>query len=305
MMPRPVLFRFRSTATLAVLAVLTLIGCRNGEPTSDAFGTFEATEVVISSEANGRLLRFTADEGHHLQAGQTVGVVDTVQLALQRAQVRARWAAARARLPSLDAELAVLQEQRNVAETELQRIQNLVAANAATQQQLDDIQGQIRVLERRMATVRAQRPAIRSEMAALEAQIEQIEEQIDRSVIVNPVPGTVLVAFAEPHELTASGQPLYRLAPLDTLFLRAYVSGAQLPRIRLGQAVTVLVDENETENQALSGTITWIAAEAEFTPKFIQTKEERVNLVYAFKVSVPNPNGLLKIGMPGEVRFDS
>ncbi|RMH53954.1 MAG: HlyD family efflux transporter periplasmic adaptor subunit [Bacteroidetes bacterium] len=304
-MPHHALPRRGRVAALLGLAALTLASCRSGPPASDAYGTFEATEVVVAAEVGGRLLHLSVEEGQYLEAGRPVGVVDTTQLVLQRAQIQARREAARARLPGLDAELAVLEAQREVAEKEWHRLQNLVAAEAAPRQQLDDVEGQLRVLERRMASVRAQRPALLGEVAALDAQIAQIQDQIARSVIVNPVAGTVLVTFAEAHELTTPGRPLYRLAPLDTLYLRAYVSGAQLPHVRLGQPVTVLIDETATDNRALPGTITWIASEAEFTPRFIQTKEERVNLVYAVRVRVPNPRGALKIGMPGEVRFDA
>ena len=282
-----------------------LTGCGNGEPTSDAYGNFEATETLVSSEATGRLLAFDVEEGQVLDAGAVVGLVDTTQLALQRAQLRASREAVRAKRQSVRAQIAVLEAQKRVALTEKARIEKLLENDAAPRKQWDDILGQIDVLDRQIASVRTQTAAIEAEIAALDAQIDQVEDRLARSRIVNPVAGTVLVTFAEPHELTAAGKPLYKIADLDVMDLRAYVSGAQLPHLRLGQRVTVLIDENRTDLRALEGEVTWIASEAEFTPKLIQTKEERVNLVYAFKVRVANPDGVLKIGMPGEVRFEA
>jgi HlyD family secretion protein len=280
-----------------------LAGCNGDEAVSDAYGNFEATEVLISSEATGRLLAFDVEEGQTLSAGAVVGLVDTTQLSLQRAQLRAGIEAVRTKMRGVRAQIAVLEAQKRVALTEKARIAKLLESEAAPRKQWDDILGQIDVLDRRIASVRTQTATIEAEIAALDAQIDQVEDRIARSRIVNPVAGTVLATYAEPHELTAAGKPLYKIADLDVMDLRAYVSGAQLPHLRLGRRVTVLIDENRTENRALEGEVTWIASEAEFTPKLIQTKEERVNLVYAFKVRVPNPDGVLKIGMPGEVRF--
>ncbi len=280
-----------------------LAGCRNDEAVSDAYGNFEATETLISSEATGRLLAFDVEEGQRLEAGAVVGLVDTTQLALQRAQLRASREAVRTKRQGVRAQIAVIEAQKKVALTEKARLEKLLRSEAAPRKQWDDILGQIDVLDRQIQSVRTQTATIEAELAALDAQIDQVEDRLARSRIVNPVAGTVLVTFAEPHEMTAAGKPLYKIADLDAMDLRAYVSGAQLPHLRLGRRVTVLIDENRTENRALEGEVTWIASEAEFTPKLIQTKEERVNLVYAFKVRVPNPDGVLKIGMPGEVRF--
>jgi HlyD family secretion protein len=285
------------------LAVVLGAGCSGGEAASDAYGNFEATEVLISSQATGKLLSFTAEEGETLPAGQVVGLVDTLQLALKRAQLTANRQAVRSKISGVVAQIEVLEEQKRVAQVEKARIEKLLEASAATQKQLDDVDGQLRVLDRQIQSIRTQNATILSEIEALDAQIAQLDDLIDKSVLVNPVAGTVLVTYAEPHELTAPGQPLYKIADLDTMELRAYVSGAQLPQVRLGQAVEVVIDADAKSTRSLPGTITWIAAQAEFTPKLIQTREERVNLVYAFKVRVANPDGALKIGMPGEVRF--
>ncbi len=286
------------------LVVLMLVmGCAGNGETSDAYGNFEATETLIASEAGGKLLSFSVDEGEALEAGTVVALVDTVQLALQRDQVRASQQAVQSRISGVLAQIEVLQEQKRVALIEKDRIEKLLEAQAATQKQMDDVDGQLRVLDRQIQSIRTQNATILGEIEVLEAQIAQLDDQLSRSVVVNPVAGTVLVTYTEPYEMTAPGSPLYKIANLDTMYLRAYISGAQLPHVRLGQAVSVLIDEDETTNRTLTGTITWIAAQAEFTPKLIQTKEERVNLVYAFKVRVANPEGRLKIGMPGEVVF--
>ena len=288
---------------LAGLLVLVAVGCANNDNGADAYGNFEATEVTISAEVGGTLERFSVREGARLAAQTNVGLIDTTQLALQRQQLRAQRAAARTRTDQVRSEIDVLETELDVARTEQARIERLVADEAATQRQLDDINGRVRVLERRIQATRVQLRTIRDEIAALDASIAQVDEQIRDSKLTAPVSGIVLTTHAEPHELVQPGAPLYTVADLDTLTLRAYVSGAQLPNVRLGQSVTVFVDKNETENQTLSGVVSWIADEAEFTPRMIQTKEERVNLVYAIKVRVPNPDGLLKIGMPGEVVF--
>jgi HlyD family secretion protein len=281
-----------------------LSGCSRNDDVSDAYGNFEATETLIASEAGGKLLSLTVDEGRTLEAGAVVGLVDTLQLALKRDQLQASRQAVRSKIPGVVAQIDVLEEQKRVALVEKNRIEQLLRDRAATQKQLDDVDGQMRVLDRQMQSIWTQNATILSEIDVLDAQIAQLDDQIARSVLVNPVAGTVLVTYAEPHELTAPGKPLYKIAALDTVYLRAYVSGAQLPHLRLGQAVSVLIDEDEETNRTLSGEVTWIASRAEFTPKLIQTKEERVNLVYAFKVRVANPEGRLKIGMPGEVRFE-
>jgi HlyD family secretion protein len=287
---------------LAAAAVLT--GCAADDNGSDAYGNFEASEVLVSSEVSGRLVAFRVREGETLEPDQQVGLVDTVQLSLRRAQIRAQREAVRSRLGGIAAEMDVLQEQLLVAETERARIAALLEDGAATLKQMDDVAGQIRVLNRQSEAIRTRNAPVFAEIDVLNAELAVANDQIRRSRIVNPVRGTVLSTYAEVSELTAQGRPLYEIAPLDTLTLRAYVSGAQLPHIALGQSVTVLIDENENANRGLEGVISWIASDAEFTPRPIQTKEERVNLVYAFKIRVANPDGRLKIGMPGEVRFD-
>lgn len=291
-----------------IFIAMTLIaaaGCGNGEPESDAYGNFRATETTISAQTAGQLLAFTADEGRVLQAGQVVGLVDTTQLALSRAQVRASRDAVRSRIAGVLAQIEVLETQRDVALREKERVEQLLRDQAATPKQLDDLDGQLRVLDRQVQSIRTQNATILGEIAALDAQIALIDDQIRRSILLNPVAGTVLIAHTEPFEQTAPGRPLYTIANLDTLELRAYITGAQLPQVRIGQEVEVLIDGADGAISTQAGEVVWIASEAEFTPRTIQTREERVNLVYAIDIRVPNPDGTLKIGMPGEVRWDS
>lgn len=290
--------------TLLLLAALAaLLGCGTGDEDADAYGHFEATEVLISAEGSGRLLAFDVDEGERLRPGVQVGLIDTTQLALKRREVAAQRAAARAKIAGVLAEISVLEEERRAARTELERIRQLVADEAATGQQFDERTARVRVLDERIAAVRIRNEPILGEIAALDAVLAGVDEQLRRSRIVNPVAGTILTTYAEPYELVSPGKPLYTIAALDTMYLRAYVSGAQLPHVHLGQPVEVLIDEDAERLRTLPGEVAWIASEAEFTPQMVQTKEERVTLVYAVKVRVPNPEGTLKIGMPGEVRW--
>lgn len=283
--------------------ILVAAGCRGGESASDAFGNFEADRTTISSEAAGTLVAFRVREGERLPAGRVVAVVDTTQLVLERAALRAQRRAVRSRISGVRSQLDVLAEKRDIAQRERQRFENLVRRDAAARKQLDEVEDQFRLVEREMAPMRSQVATIENEIEAIDAQLAQIADRLDRHVVVNPVDGTVLTVFAEPYELAAPGRPLYAIADLDTLVLKAYVSGAQLPGVRLRERVDVVVDRAGGGLRTLTGRVSRIADEAEFTPRLIQTREERVDLVYAVDVRVANPDGTLKIGMPGEVRF--
>lgn len=288
-------------ARYALALVALLGGCNGGEPLSDAYGNFEATETLVSAEVSGKLIAFTAEEGQRLASHEMVGLIDTTQLSLKKKQLEASRKAIRSRLTGVQRQIEVVEAQLQIAQREKRRIEQLMEDQAATGKQLDDISGQIEVYERQIHALSSQNSTIYSEMATLDVQIEQIEDQLSRSRIASPVNGTVLTTHVVPGELAVQGRPLFKIADLSTMYLRAYVTGAQLPDIRLGQEVTVLIDENATDNRSLSGTITWISDQAEFTPKLIQTKEERVSLVYAIKIKVANSDGRIKIGMPGEV----
>lgn len=289
---------------LLILLALLVSACQPKEQPADAYGSFEAREVFVASEASGPLLFLDVAEGATLDSGHIIGLVDTTSLHLQQEQTRARIRAIRQKTQNTQPQLDILLTQKSNLERELHRLQGLLAEQAVPAQQVDDLKGKIDVVQQQINATRDQiNTANRSVLAEIEplaAQLRTIEDKIRRCTIINPLSGRVLTQLVEPEEMAMAGKPLYKIADLSELILRAYVSGAQLPQIALGQDVEVWIDQDATAKQQLHGTITWIADKAEFTPKIVQTKEERVNLVYAIKVRVPN-DGRLKIGMPGEV----
>lgn len=301
--------------------VLTIFACQKNGPQADAYGNFEAEERIVSAEANGKILDFKVEEGQMLSAGQRVGSIDSIQIALKHDQLEASIQAIIAKSPAIKAQLQVferqmasVQQQINTLQTEKKRVENLLKSDAATPKQLDDITAQIAVLEKQMdlvgeqkiasnATLDVQKNGLLAEVLPLRKQMAQLDDQLDKCQIINPINGMVLVKYAEPGEVTAFGKPLYKVADLSVLTLRAYVAGDQLTAVKLGQKVTVLVDGPNKTQQEFAGKVEWISPKAEFTPKVIQTKDERVNLVYAIKVAVPNDNQALKIGMPAELKW--
>ena len=287
---------------VALLLAIAASACGDGRE-ADAYGNFEATEVTVSAEIGGRLLELRADEGIHLDSGEVVAVVDTTTLVLQRRELTAQQQAAASRLEEVRRQIEVLRSQLETAREEHERNLRLLEADAATPRQVNLSEGEVRTLERRLDAARAQADAVRDEMASVDARLEQVDQRIDDATLRNPVTGTVLTTYADAGEYVGIGQPLYDVASLDTLQLRAYVSGARLSGIRLGEEVTVRWDTGPDELGSRPGIVTWVASEAEFTPTRIQTPEERITFVYAVEISVPNPDGALKIGMPGEVIF--
>ncbi|KJJ39024.1 HlyD family secretion protein [Aequorivita vladivostokensis] len=287
---------------LSTFLLGTLLSCSNGEK-ADGYGNFEATEITISSEANGKLEYLNVEEGQVLEKGTAVGLVDTLQLYLNKQQLLAQKETVASKSGGVWSQVSVLNEQLQTAKTEQERIQNMFAENAATQRQLDQANSQVDVLKKQIKNVETQNAPIVNEVKSIDAKVAQIEEQIAKSKITNPIKGTVLTKYAEPGEMVSFGKPLYKIADLEEMTLRVYVSETQLPNIKIGQEVTVKIDSGE-EMKDYQGTISWISASAEFTPKIIQTKEERVNLVYAVKVTVKN-DGSLKIGMPAEMWINS
>ena len=288
---------------LSIIAiVLFLTGCSNDKQKSDAYGNFEATETVVSSESSGKLNEFNVEEGMIIESGDIVGYIDTNQLYLKKNQLAQQKNTTRTKFKNVSAQISVLQEQKRVAQREKERIERLLKDEAATGKQLDDINGSIDVINRQISSIEMQNTTTNEELKGLDVQIAQIVDQLQKSSITNPVKGTVILKFAEQGEIVNFGKPLYKIADISTMELRAYVSGAQLSEIKLGQKVKVLIDDGKSGYKTLEGEISWISSKAEFTPKIIQTKEERVNLVYAFKVRVVN-DGSIKIGMPGEVVF--
>jgi HlyD family secretion protein len=285
---------------------LLFTACNNGENTFDASGTFEAEEVIISSEVTGAIQQLDADEGQNVAAGQSVGWVDSTQLYLKKKQLQAQIKAVLSKRPQIATQLASFHEQLSAAQREQQRVLNLFKAEAATQKQVDDINAQVDLIKRQIDANRSSlditSQGLISETLPLSAQVEQLDDQLQKSRIINPIQGTVLAKYAEAHELVTPGKPLYKIADISHLDLRAYVTGRQLPVLKLNQKMKVLVDDGKNGYKEYEGTLTWISSKAEFTPKTIQTKEERADLVYATKVRVKN-DGFLKIGMYGEVKF--
>jgi HlyD family secretion protein len=287
---------------LIFAGIAAMTSCNRSKDQADAWGTFESDEVTVSSMANGKLLRFTVEEGQQLDSGQMVGFVDTTDLWLKKKQALQQRSATGSRASDLDAQVAVQEQNKANLLVDKRRIENLLKDGAATQKQLDDINSALNLADRQIALVKSQYAGIGNQVGSVTEQIAQLEESIRNSYIINPVAGTVLTKFAEQDEVATFGKPLYKIADIRVITLRVYVSGAQLPHIRLGQQVDVFYDRDESTNTKTSGTVTWISESAEFTPKTIQTKEERVNLVYAVKIRVRN-DGSMKIGMPGEIRF--
>ena len=281
---------------------ILLLACQSDNDTADAYGNFEAETVIVSAETPGKILELNIEKGDKIEAGFSTALIDTVQLHLRLLQLDAQQTAIAAKRQSIQSQIAVFEEQKANLKINEERIQKMLKDGAATQKQLDDIQGQISVIDKQIANTKTQFTLISKEQEVLEAQKASVTDQLSRCYIKSPVSGTILETYAEQGELTTAGKALFKIADIGELELKVYVSGSQLPHVKLGQQIDVLVDQNATENQHFSGTITWISSEAEFTPKIIQTKEERVKLVYAVKVTVKN-DGTLKIGMPGEVSW--
>lgn len=277
---------------------------RNGD--FDATGTFEATEVVVSAEAAGRILRFDAEEGDRLEAGRQVGAIDTVQLYLQKLQLERQRASVVSNRPDIAKQVASLREQIAKQQTERRRVENLLKDGAATTKQLDDIDAQLKVLggqlDALLSTLENNAVSIDENSSAIELQIAQVEDRLAKCRIASPVTGTVLAKYAEAGELASVGRPLMKVADLDRIYLRAYFTSDQLADLRLGQEVTVTADFGGERQLDYPGRIVWIASESEFTPKTIQTRNSRAGLVYAAKIAVEN-DGRLKIGLYGEVKL--
>jgi len=289
------------TQTLILIIMVMLTASCKKNIKSDAYGNFEATETTISAEANGRILMLNIEEGSVLMQGDTVGLIDTTDLHLKRVQMVAQRSAIGSRHGNLDAQAQVYEQQKRNLEKDRNRISSLLAEQAATPKQLDDVEGAMAVAQRQIVAVKSQQSGLNDEVRAIEAQIAQIEQSIKRCYITNPVKGTVLSRLAETGEVTAFGKPLYRIADLSQMELRVYISGNMLSSIKTGDTAKVLIDGPDGIHE-LEGVITWVSPTAEFTPKIIQTRDERVNLVYAVKLKVPN-DGSLKIAMPAEVNF--
>jgi HlyD family secretion protein len=286
---------------IGVLSIIAtgLYSCQNDNNKAEGYGNFEATEITISAENSGKLIQFSLSEGDQLQKDQFIGYIDTIPLALKREQLLVSKAVISSKSRGVLSQINVLNAKLKTAGTNKARTENLIKGDAGTQKQLDDIQGEINVLKSQIRSVEIQNAPVVNELKSIDVQLKQLDDQIQKSKIINPVYGTVLTKYAEPNEITTFGKPLYKIADLSVMQLRVYVSETQLANLKLGQETNVKIDDADTM-KSYKGSISWIASEAEFTPKIIQTKEERVALVYAVKVDVTN-DGSLKIGMPAEL----
>ena len=289
---------------IVYIAAVVLAASCGTEAEFDAQGTFEATEVVVSSEATGRILNFEVEEGMAVEANQMVGAIDSVQLHLQRKQLMAQQSALLGSRPDVKKQVAALHEQIAKQNEELRRVENMLKDGAATTKQRDDIEAQIKILESQLeatlSTLDKNTSTINNNSAAMEAQIAALDDRISKCRIISPIGGTVLVKYAEAGELASVGKPLMKIADLDNIYLRAYFTSDQLANINLGDEVKVVADFGGEERYDYTGRVAWISSESEFTPKTIQTKDSRANLVYAVKIAVEN-DGRLKIGLAGEV----
>ncbi len=289
------------TNQVFVLLLLSLVACKQQSDPADAYGNFEAIEVMVSAESSGRILTFLPVEGEVLVKDRVSVTIDTTQLYLKKLALESGFSSLSSRIYTLDAQLQASRVQLDNLVREKKRIGKLVEGGAATSKQLDDINGQVSLLEAQMAATASRKDAVFAERKTLEVQIRQVEDQMARCAVRNPMDGTLLTKYREQGEMTSPGQALYKMANMDELILRAYLSGDQLSSVKIGEEVRVRYDVAGGMGE-ISGVVSWISSSAEFTPKIIQTREERVNLVYAIKIQVPN-DGSLKIGMPGEVVF--
>lgn len=291
---------------IAYIAALVLFVSCSKEAEFDAQGTFEATEITVSAEVSGRILGLDIEEGMETRAGEVIGTIDSVQLHLQRKQLQAQLAALLASRPDIKAQVASLRRQIAKQQNELKRVGNMLRDGAATTKQRDDIEAQIHILEGQLtatlSTLDKNITTINGNAAALEAQISALDDLVSKCYVKSPADGTVLVKYAHAGEMTAAGKPLMKIADLKRMYLRAYFTSEQLSQIKIGDTVTVTADFGGDERYDYEGTITWIAAESEFTPKNIQTRDSRANMVYAVKIAVNN-DGRLKIGLAGEVKL--
>ncbi|OIP01306.1 MAG: hypothetical protein AUJ98_04865 [Bacteroidetes bacterium CG2_30_33_31] len=287
---------------LIIIASMLITACSNSEPTSDAYGNFEVDNTTISAESQGKLLSFNLEEGDFLKAGQHLGQIDTLDLYFKKQQLQAQMSALKSNFANIDAQSAVSQQQKTNLKINQNRIQQLFNSKAATQQQLDDMNGNVQVVQKQIEAINTQKLSLQNQIKVIENQINEINYAISKSTIINPTEGVVLTKLSMVNEIVAMGKPLYSIADLRNIKLKVYVSENQLAKVKIGKEAKVLIDTEKGKMKELKGRIIWVSSTAEFTPKTIETREERVNLVYAVKILVVN-DGSLKVGMPGEAIF--
>lgn len=290
------------TRSLIIIAAVLLASCKSKTDQADAFGNFEATEVIVSAETSGRILLFNATEGEEIEKGSEIALIDTTMFHLQKAEIDAGMKSVRTRINSITAQNDILNQQIANININISRIENMLKDDAATKKQYDDLTGQVAVLQKQIAANNTQKASIAAEISVYESKKATLNEQVARSSVKSPLKGTIIEKYSETGEMTAAGKPLVKVADLSLIKLKVYVSGAQLGSIKTGQQCAVRTDNGEKGYSSFTGTISYISGKAEFTPKIIQTKEERVTLVYAVTIDVKN-DGTMKSGMPGEVIF--
>jgi len=290
------------TSSLIIIAVALLAGCKNKTENPDAFGNFEATEVIVSAETNGRILQLEPVEGTQVTTGTKIALIDTTLSHLQKAEIDAGMKSITTRISSINAQNDILNQQITNLNVNIERIGKMLKDDAATQKQLDDLTGQVAVIQKQIAANNTQKESVAAELNVSYSKKMTLNEQIRRSSVLSPLNGTVIEKYSEAGEITAAGKPLVKIADLSVLKLKVYVSGAQLGTVKIGKQCTVRIDNGKKGYTSFPGIISYISDKAEFTPKIIQTKEERVILVYAVDIEVKN-DGSIKSGMPGEAIF--
>ena len=281
------------TKIALITILISFFSCKESDTKADAYGNFEATEITISAEANGKIMSFNIEEGQTLKKGDVVALIDTIPLYLKKEQLRASKTVVYSKSKTILSQVSVLKSKRKSALRNKTRIENLIRENAGTQKQLDDINDQIAVIDEQIYAAKTQDKPILKGVNPINAQMQVLNDQLKKSTLINPINGTVLTKYAEENELTNFGKPLYKIADLSTMEFKGYISEKQLSNLKINDTVTIKIDAINGD-KSYNGIVSWIASEAEFTPKIIQTKEERVNLVYAIKVKVKN-DGTIKI----------
>jgi|WetSurSiteA1Bulk_404760.scaffolds.fasta_scaffold00458_9 HlyD family secretion protein len=302
MKSKPYFHQWFSGTLLIILIFIS--SCSRNHDNADAYGNFEADEVIVSAQSQGILLNLDVLEGDTVKKDQVIGKVDTTTPYIRHNQLLAQQTVINARLNNLEAQLNVQEEQRINLVREVNRMEKLLEEKAATPQQYDEISGKLKVLDSQTEAIRSQRNIILGEQAVLNAQLDEARNLLDKCIITSPLTGTILEKYAETGELVTPGKALFKVANISEMELKVFVSGAQLPAIALGDTVIIMIDSRDDTLQTMQGSVSWISSQVEFTPKIIQTREERINMVYAVKLRVKN-DGRLKIGMPGEVKFSN
>lgn len=295
------------TSAICIFAMsLTLVSCKKEKDSSDAHGIFYATEITVSAESNGKLLEFNLEEGQTFEQGDLIGYTDTLDLALQIKQLEGKIRATLASRPDIPSQVNTLQAQLQTLERERNRVTTLVEAQAATTKQLDDVNAQIRIVNSQIAatksTLGTQSSAILENVEAMRIQVSRLQNALDKCKVTAPISGVVLKKYIEPNELAYPGKPLFKIADLANMTIKVYVTEDQLSSIKIGQKADIHIDTDNENTKTIEGKVLWISDKAEFTPKMILTKKERVNMVYAVKIGFKN-DGSAKIGMPGDVNF--